>query len=71
MRKNPLDERRVLDACDDLERAAAALAGLDVNGEHALQTPHPAHAHGLRRPLLLARLRFHAMAAARRRHRRT
>ena len=34
------DEVGVLDACDDAQRTAALGAGLDVNGENALQALH-------------------------------
>lgn len=37
MCKNPLDERRVFDACDDLESAATALIRFYVNGENPLE----------------------------------
>src|SRR5690606_30515898 len=35
------DELGVLDAGEDLEVAAAAQAGIDVDGEHAFEAPHP------------------------------
>ena len=46
----PLDHRRVFDTRDDLDRAAALRAGLDVDLEHSLEALCPAH-----RCLLLCR----------------
>jgi len=43
MGENVVDEQAVLDARDDLERPAAALARFDVDGEDALQALHPGH----------------------------
>lgn len=37
------DELGVLDAGDDLQRSAAALTGIDVDGEHAFEALHPRH----------------------------
>ncbi len=48
MRKNALDERRVLDARDHLELPAAAAAALDFDREHAFEPLHPGHAHAFR-----------------------
>jgi len=39
--EDPFNERRLLDAGDDAQPAAAVPAGLDVNGEHALEALHP------------------------------
>ena len=41
--ENPLDHRRFLDAGDDAQPAAASPAGLDVDGEYALEALGPGH----------------------------
>jgi hypothetical protein len=43
VRENPLDHRRLLDAGDDAQPAAALPAGLDVDGEHPLEALRPGH----------------------------
>ena len=50
--EDPFNERRLLDAGDDALPAAAVPAGLDVNGEHALEALHP----GL--PIRVSMVRF-------------
>jgi len=52
VREDPFDQRRLLDARDDLELPAAAPAGLDLAREHALQPLRPAHRDVLRHGLL-------------------
>jgi hypothetical protein len=44
-REDLRDELRLLNAGDDLEPTAAARTALDLNAEHALQAPRPAHRH--------------------------
>ena len=46
MREDVADQRRVLDAGNDSELPTAVRAGLDIDGKHALQSPHPAHRGG-------------------------
>jgi len=46
MRQNPPDDRRVLDAGNDLHRPAAALASLDIDAKHALESLRPGHGPG-------------------------
>jgi DNA replication protein DnaC len=41
MAKNLLNQRRILDASDDADFAAAFGTGLDVDGEHPLEALHP------------------------------
>jgi hypothetical protein len=43
MRQNPLDNRRVFNAADDLDVPRAPLAGLDVDIKHPFQPLHPGH----------------------------
>jgi hypothetical protein len=45
MRENALDEKGILNTGDHAERTAAATTELDVDGEDAFETLHPAHAH--------------------------
>ena len=45
MRENPLDQRRVFDARDDLDSPTAAPTALDLDREHAFEPLHPAHRH--------------------------
>ncbi len=43
MLEDELDDGGVFDVGDDLEVAAAGVAGLDVDIEHALEAPGPGH----------------------------
>jgi hypothetical protein len=40
MRQNPIDNRRILNAGNDLDLPGAPLAGLDVDIEHSLEPLH-------------------------------
>ena len=42
--EDPLNERRLLDAGDDAQLAAALPAGVEVDGEHALEALRPGEA---------------------------
>jgi hypothetical protein len=46
MSENLRDQWRIFDAGDHPEFAAAIRTGLDVDGEYALQSLHPAHRRG-------------------------
>jgi hypothetical protein len=39
--EDPFNERRMLDAADDAQPAAAWPAGLEIDGEHALEALRP------------------------------
>jgi len=60
--ENPLDDLRVFDAGDDLDRPAAALAALSLDPEHALQALRPAQ--HLRRSLAALRTQLPARGTA-------
>jgi hypothetical protein len=45
VREDQRDDLEPLDAGDDPERAAAALAGVDLDAEHALEPLRPPHRH--------------------------
>ncbi len=65
MIQDPLDDRRVFDARDDLDRSSALRAGLDIDPKHTLEALRPAHCRSLLgRCAVFQRLRPPRLAAS-------